>query len=389
VTANSSGSALRWAEVDERAMRHNAELIRACLRPETRLMAMVKSNGYGHGFDIAARAAIDGGATWLGVYTPDEALAVRDAGFDVPVLVAGWSPPSTHQELVARDVDITVFDAAGLQSVARAGSLAGRRARVHVKLDTGLSRLGVQSHAIEAMRDALRALRDQVQVAGLLTHFADAESDHEFTREQHRRFLDAVEVLRPSAPDALLHTAGSAAILNFPETHHDMVRLGISLYGYAPHDAAAGVPLRIAMSLFARVVQVKTVAAGDTVGYGRTWRSSHSRRIATVAIGYGQGLPRVLSNRGHLVVDGVLCPIAGIVNMDQVTVDVSDAARVEVGDEAMIFGARDGVRLRADELATLAGTIAHEILCGVAGSVPRVAIGGRDRANDGRPTAVP
>ncbi|TMB92750.1 MAG: alanine racemase [Chloroflexi bacterium] len=383
------GDALRWAEIDTTAMQHNAQVIKAGLRPETRLMAMVKSNGYGHGATIAARAALAGGATWLGVYTPDEALELRNAGIAEPILVAGWSPPSTHDALVSHGVDIAVFDVATLRDLATTARLRGRRARVHVKVDTGMGRLGVRPEAVDAMRQALRDEGTSIEVAGVFTHFADAESDLAFTKEQHARFLYAADVLRSNAAETLLHTAGSAAILNVAAAHHDMVRLGIALYGYVPRGTAADVALRIAMSVFARVVQLKTVSADETVGYGRTWRASTTRRVATVAIGYGQGVPRVLSNRGALVVGGNRCPIVGIVNMDQVTVDVSDSDGVTVGDAAMFFGESAGVRLGADEVADVAGTIPHEITCGVAASVPRLPREAADRANGGRPTAVP
>ena len=383
------GDTLRWAEIDTAALQHNARVIKAGLRPETRLMAMVKSNGYGHGASIAAHAALSGGATWLGVYTPDEALELREAGIAEPILVAGWSPPATHDALVSHGVDITVFDVATLRELAATARLRGRRARVHVKVDTGMGRLGVRPEALDAMRQALRDEGTSIEVVGVFTHFADAESDVAFTREQHATFLRAADALRSEAGEALLHTAGSAAILNVAAAHHDMVRLGIALYGYVPRGTAVDVPLRIAMSVFARVAQLKTVPADETVGYGRTWRASAPRRVATVALGYGQGVPRVLSNRGVMVVGGSRCPIVGVVNMDQVTVDVSDTDGVAVGDAAMFFGESSGVRLGADEVADAAGTIPHEITCGVAASVPRLAREPADRANGGRPTAVP
>lgn len=374
MTALSGSGLLRWAEVDLAALRHNATAFRGHIGRSTQLLVMVKSNGYGHGMEVAAQAALDAGAAWLGVYTPDEALALRAAGFDGPLLVAGWSPLATHAALIEARADMAVFDAAAVGAVAATAAAAGLRARIHVKIDTGLGRLGVRVETLPALIDALRRARDHVDVAGLFTHYADAEGDAEFTATQHRRFLEAAVALRPVAPDALLHTSGSAAILNFPEMHHDLVRLGISFYGYAPSGLEPAFELRPAMSVLARVAQVKTVAAGESVGYGRTWWARQPRRIATVAIGYGQGLPRALSNRGQLVIRGVRCPIAGTVNMDQVTVDVSDAGVVEAGDEAMFFGVRDGVRLGADEVAALAGTIPHEVLCSVAAWVPRLAV---------------
>jgi alanine racemase len=329
-------------------------------------MVMVKSNGYGHGMRIAAQAALDGGASWLGVYTPQEALGLRAAGFDAPILVVGWSPPSMIQDLVTADVDVSVLDA---ESLGAAAAAAGRRARVHLKIDTGLHRLGALPGAVESLAGAVRDAGDRVQVAGIFTHFADAGEDPGFTITQHGRFLEAVQALRAMAPDALLHTSGSAAILAHPAMHHDLVRAGIAFYGYPPVPGPAS--LRPAMNVFCRVAQVRTVGAGETVGYGRTWRAETARRIATATLGYGQGLPRALSNRGHLAIRGRRCPIVGIVSMDQVGVDVSDVAGVGRGDTAMFIGERDGLRIGADEVGDLCDTLPHEILCGISEGRPR------------------
>jgi alanine racemase len=330
------------------------------------VMVMVKSNGYGHGMRIAAQAALDGGAAWLGVYTPQEALGLRAAGFDAPILVVGWSPPSMLGDLVAADVDVSVLDAEG---IAAAAAAAGRHARIHLKIDTGLHRLGALPGAVESLAGAVRDAGDRVRVAGIFTHFADAAEDPGFTIAQHGRFLEAVQALRAVAPDALLHTSGSAAILEHPSMHHDLVRAGIAFYGYPPVPGPAS--LRPAMNVFCRVAQVRTVDAGETVGYGRTWRAETARRIATATLGYGQGLPRALSNRGHLAIRGGRCPIVGIVSMDQVGVDVSDVAGVAPGDTAMFIGERDGIRIGADEVGDLCATLPHEILCGISEGLPR------------------
>lgn len=374
MTTAAGEALLRWAEVDLGALEHNAKRIRALLAPQTRLMAMVKANGYGHGLLHAAEGAVRGGATWLGVYTVDEALALRAAGFQLPILVVGVVEASSLAALVVADVDVAVVDPGDLENVVAAGETHGRRPRVHVKVDTGLNRLGHRHDEAAAIVPALRGARDRIDVAGIFTHFADADGpDPAFTSEQHARFLAAVDVLRDDAPDALLHCAGSAAILRMPETHHDLVRLGIALYGYAPPNCEAP-PLHVAMSLFARVVQVKTVPAGDSVGYGRIWRAPEARRIATVALGYGQGLRRALSNVGTVVIHGVRCPLVGRVSMDQIGVDVSGVDGVVRGDEALLFGRRGGARLGADEVAGLLETVPHEVLCSVPADLARVVV---------------
>jgi alanine racemase len=367
VSGPDEDGALRWAEIDVAALARNAEVIATLVRPAT-VMAMVKANGYGHGITIAARAALDGGASWLGVYTPQEALGLRAAGFDAPILVVGWSPPATLDDLATSGVDVSVVDAEGIRAVAAAAA-AGRRPRVHLKIDTGLHRLGALPETLESLVDAMGDAGNRVEVAGIFTHFADAGEDPGFTIAQHGRFLEAVEALRPVAPDALLHTSGSAAILAHPAMHHDLVRAGIAFYGYPPVPGPAS--LRPAMNVFCRVAQVRTVPQGESVGYGRTWRAETPRRIATATIGYGQGLPRALSNRGHLGIRGRRCPIVGIVSMDQVGVDVSDVDGVAAGDTAMFIGERDGIRIGADEVGGLTGTLPHEILCGVSEGIPR------------------
>jgi alanine racemase len=360
---------LRWVEIDVDALAGNAGVMTTLARP-AEVMAMVKSNGYGHGMVIAARAALDGGATWLGVYTPQEALALRSAGFRVPTLVVGWSPASMLAALVAAEVDVSVFDAEGVRSLAAVAAAAGGRARAHVKIDTGLRRLGALPETLDSLVAALRDTGTRIEVAGVFTHFADAGGDPVFTVEQHERFLQAVEVVRTVAPHPLLHVSGSAAVLAHPAMHHDLVRVGIALYGYPPVPGPAS--LRLAMHVFSRVAQVRTLARGDTVGYGRTWRAETSRRIATATMGYGQGLPRALSNCGHMAIRGRRCAIVGTVSMDQVTVDVTDVDGIAVGDAAMFIGERDGERIGADEVGDLTGTLPHEVLCGIAEGIERL-----------------
>jgi len=375
VTGTGGDALLRWADVDVGALAHNTALIRSRLRPATQVMAMVKAYGYGHGTILAAEGALRGGATWLGVFHGREALGLREHGFDVPVLVVGPSLRELLAPLITAGVDISILDVDDVPAVAEAAAAAGRSARVQLKIDTGLGRLGVRPGRVDDLARVLRDHAARLEVTGMFTHFADADAaDPSFTDEQHRRFLAAVDVVRDAAPQAMLHCAGSAAILRMPETHHNLVRLGIAMYGYVPANVDAP-PLRVAMSLFSRVVQVKTVRADDTLGYGRTWRATGSRRIATVGIGYGQGVRIELSNRGAVVVRGLRAPIVGRVSMDQITVDVSDADGVEVGDEAMLFGEWGGERLGADEVAEVAGTIPHEIVCGVSSVVERRRVG--------------
>jgi alanine racemase len=359
-------------EVDGAAIRANTSALVHHVGGSVRVMAMVKSNGYGHGIRLAAEAAIAGGATWLGVASSTEAFDV--SSFGVPVLIVGRGDPGSHEALVGEGIETTVYDDEGVDTVASAAASVGRRARVHVKVDTGMGRLGV---GLDRLGDLLRTLGKysaDVEIAGVFTNFADSDApDLGFTEEQHDRFVAAVDDVRAVAPDALAHCSNSGAILRAPHMHHDLVRPGIALYGYAPDTAAGVVDLRLAMTMLAPITQVKTVDAGTPVGYGRTWTAPRRTRVATVAAGYADGVLRAQSNAGLALVGGCRCPIVGRVSMDQLCLDVSDAdADVRPGDDAVLFGDHAGVRLGADEVAGYAGTIEREVLTAVADRIPRI-----------------
>jgi len=238
-----------------------------------------------------------------------------------------------------------------------------------------MSRLGAQ---LEQTHSILRAIRDaapHLRLAGVFTHFADADAgDPDFTLDQHERFLPVVEAARDVDADVLVHCANSAATLRFPEMRHDLVRPGIALYGYTPPETPGVVPLRPALTFAACVTQVKTVRAGDTVGYGRTWTASRDTRLATVAAGYADGVHRTQSNRGCVLIAGVRCPIVGRVSMDMISVDVSAVDGIGPGDEAVVIGGRHGVHLGADEVGEAGGTVAYEVLCAVSARVPRILV---------------
>jgi alanine racemase len=365
----------KWAEVDIAALRDNTAALHAFAGHGCAVMAMVKANGYGHGALTAARAAIAGGATWLGVSSMAEALELRRAGITTPILNIGWTMPAEMTLAVAHDVDVAVFDIDAMSAAASAARQSGRPVRVHWKIDTGMGRLGTPPAEIEAMRDALRRAGTDVVVAALFTHFATADNaSTEFTLEQHRRFLATVAELRESFPAALLHCANSAALLRLPQTHHDIIRPGIALYGYPGAECGGVVPLRAALQLRALVTQVKHVDEGGSVGYGREWFAPRRSRVATVAAGYADGVDRRNGNRGHVIVGGQVCPIIGRVSMDQLGVDVTDSGDVVPGDTATLIGRAGGHGIDAAAVAAAIGTIANEVLCAVSSRVPRVAV---------------
>ncbi|HEX4538758.1 MAG TPA: alanine racemase [Acidimicrobiales bacterium] len=361
----------KWLDVDTAAISDNAAAVKATLGPGVALMAMVKANGYGHGFELATAAALEGGATWLGVSSPAEAL--QAVPFGVPVLVVGATPDRFYPAMLDAGVELTVFDAESVESLARAAAHAGRRARVHVKIDSGMNRLGAQVADLEPLRRALQDARDNVEITGVFTHFADSEApDLEVTRRQHASFLERAEPLRQLAPDALVHAANSGAILRLPETHHDLVRLGIALYGYPPVEAGDAVAFRTAMTMLAEVTQVKEISKGDTVSYGRTWTAPRTTRVATLPVGYADGIHRWRAGTDTALVGGRRSRIIGRVTMDQVMVDVTDCDPVAKGDVAALLGDLDGNHLGADEIAAAGDTIPHEVLCATSSRAARI-----------------
>jgi alanine racemase len=369
----------RWADVDAAAIRHNLGVIREVVGDGVAVMAMVKAGGYGHGDTLAAAAALDGGASWLGVSSAEEALHLRAEGFAGPLLIAGAASPAHLAALVAAGVDLAVWDPDQVDDAAAAG--AGTPARLHLKVDSGMGRLGVLPAQLPELMAAVDRAGARVEPVAAFTHFANAEDDPGYTLGQDAVFLEAAAALRQRWPGLLLHAANSAAALGLPATRHDLVRCGIAIYGYAPAGAEGAARLRPAMSFHARVIQVKTVRSGQSVGYGRTWVAERDTRVAAIAAGYADGVQRAQSNRGSVLVGGRRCPIIGRVSMDQLTADVSLVEAVKAGDEAVLFGRQGGVWLGADDVGSAAGTISYEVLCAVSTRVPRL----RVDAGEGQP----
>lgn len=359
-----------WAEVDLHQLRRNLEAIIARAGGPGRVMPVVKANGYGHGAVACSQVAVEAGCSRLAVAILDEALELRRAGLSCYIQVLGYTPPEHVAQAVSAGVCVTLFDAEVARSLDRAAREQGRRAVAHVKVDTGMSRIGVRpGPELESLAKLLRQL-DAVEVEGVFTHFASADSDPEFTRAQLGAFRDALCIMEAAGlHPAVRHTANSAAILDFPETHQDLVRPGLILYGYYPSEDATRQPqIGPCLSWYSRASLVKTIPAGTGVGYGRSFIATRPTRVATLPVGYADGYPRALSHRGHVLFDGRPAPILGRVCMDQIMVDVTDLPGVKTGSTATILGPG----LDADDLAGMVGTIAHEILTGIGPRVPRV-----------------
>lgn len=357
-----------WATVDLDAVVHNVRVLRGRMPSGTAFMAVVKADAYGHGVVPVAETALAAGASWLGVATADEALELRAAGISAPTLILG-PVPDDWLPAVAADCAITVGGQASIEALER---LPGpTRPRVHLKVDTGMTRLGVPVEGLTALLARIDPAR--IVVEGVYTHLACADDpDPAMTRTQLGAFARAAEIVRARFPRVLCHAAASAGVLGYPEAALDLVRVGIALYGVtpAPHLDA---PLRPVMTLSSRVVSTRQVAAGTAVSYGATYRSTRATTIATIPVGYADGYPRALSNACVMVIGGQRHRIAGRVCMDFTMLDVGDAA-VREGDEVTVFGPG----LPAAEVAAAAGTIAYELFCRVGRRVPRLYVrGGR------------
>jgi alanine racemase len=379
---------LIWAEIDLDAVAANTRELRRVTRPEARLLVAVKANAYGHGLVEVARQALESGADALGVARMPEALALRDAGIDAPVLIFGFTPPSDVETLVRHDLIQTVYAPEIAKAYAEGIGKTGGRLKVHLKVDTGMGRLGIlpdsRRYVEPGMSVSDHAVREVLAIAGLkeltlegiFTHFASSDSaDKRFAEEQFGTFMAFLDQLKRSGIEfELRHAANSGAVIDMPHTHLDMVRAGVSLYGLYPSDEVdkSRIDLIPVMTLTARIVHLKKVPAGFPVSYGMTHRTPSPTVIATVPVGYADGFNRRLSNRGHMLVRGQKAPIVGRVCMDLTMIDVGRIADVAVEDEVVILGRQANEAITADDLAGLLGTINYEITSAITARVPRV-----------------
>lgn len=369
----SSESVLRptVAQVDLDAIARNLQRIRGIVG-SAEVLAIVKADAYGHGVFPVARRLEQEGALGFGVALAEEAIELRDAGIRSKVVALNGVYGDAHAEVVARGITPVVYHPVDLESFQRAAR--GGRVGIHVKIDTGMTRLGVPLREFDAFLDALDRSPSLV-VEGAMTHLASADVDPEFTREQLARFDGALGRLRARGHrPSLIHAGNSAATLRHPDARHSLVRPGIALYGH-PGAEGTGVELELAMRLRSAIIAVRTIAAGETVGYCGTFRAARESRIATIPIGYADGYFRAFSNRADVLVRERRCPVVGNVSMDLTAIDVTELPSVEVGDEVVLLGRQGGAVIGLDELAAHAGTIPYEILTNVSRRVPRVYLG--------------
>jgi alanine racemase len=362
-----------WVEVDLGAITANARVLRD-LAPRSRLMAVVKANGYGHGMVPVARAALAGGADWFAVALVEEGRALRDAGIATPVLLLAEPPLAAIPPLLDAGLTPTVYSPGFIRALdAAARERGGDTTAVHLELDTGMRRVGAPERDWPDVVDLLAGCQG-LRVRGLWSHFACAdEPGHPSIERQSRLFRSGVDLVRERglSPD-LVHLCNSAGTLTRPDDHHDMVRCGIALYGLDPGGGVLGdVPVRPAMRYVSHVSLVKRLAAGEAVSYGHAWSAPRDTTVVTVPAGYADGVTRSLGGRGQVVIGGMRRPMVGRVTMDQFLVDVGDDV-VVVDDEVVLLGGQGGSAVTADDWACWLDTITYEVVCTVAGRVPRV-----------------
>ena len=365
-----------WAEINLAAIGHNVRQFKNHLSPKTSIMAIVKADGYGHGAVEVARAAVAAGVSFLGVGLVEEAVQLRENGFDVPILILGFTPAEYAPYLCQYKLTPSVFTLEEADAFARAARNCAQTLAVHVAVDTGMGRVGCfPCEKADGFIAHLAALQGLV-LQGIYTHFASADqSDKSFACWQLKRFNDLVHRLAAQGIHIpVKHTANSAASIDLPEAHFEMVRIGISLYGLYPSAEVerSAVALRPAMSLKARIIFTKDIPAGTGVSYGSTYVANRLERIATLPLGYGDGYPRKLSNVGQVLVRGKRAPIVGRVCMDQTMINVQDIGGVLAGEEAVLFGRQGKALLHVDEVAGWLDTINYELVTRISGRILRV-----------------
>ncbi|MEW6724867.1 MAG: alanine racemase [Bacillota bacterium] len=363
-----------WAEIDVAKFVHNLRQLRKAAGG-TDLMAVVKADAYGHGAVPLARAAVEAGARYLGVAIVEEGVELREAGITAPILVLGASPPEQALMVVEYNLTQTVASPELVRALGEAAGQRGRIALVHLKLETGMGRIGVApGPQLDSLLTEIQATPG-IRLEGVFTHLAAADqADQTYSRLQMRAFESGLRQVQAAGFRGIIrHVSNSAGIIALPGARYDLVRAGISLYGYFPSsEVRRDLDLRPVLSWKARISHVKEVPAGYSVGYGCTYHTQYPTTIATVPLGYADGFPRLLSNRGEVLVRGVRCQLVGRVCMDQIMLDVGKIDGVQSGEEAVIIGQQGNERLTADDLARGVGTISYEILTGIQKRVPRV-----------------
>jgi len=366
-----------WAEVDLDNIAHNTREVRRITNKKAELMGVVKADAYGHGAMEVVKTLIQNGVTRLAVSMLDEAIQLRQHGVDIPILILSYTDPVRAEEIIQYDVTQTVFSFDLAEALSEAAQKLKKNVKIHIKIDTGMTRVGFMP-GYSAVKNVVEISKlPRIIIEGIFTHFASAdEADRSYTYMQFERFMSICSELgRIGVYIPIKHVANSAAIIEYPEMHLDMVRPGIILYGMYPSNEVdhAKIDLKPAMTLKANVIYVKDVEPNTCISYGRTFVTSRTSRIATIPIGYADGYTRLLSNKANVLINGELAPVVGRICMDQCMVDVTDLKNeVSVGDEVVLFGKQGDRQIRIEDIANTIGTINYEIACIIGKRIPRV-----------------
>lgn len=359
-----------WTEIDLLAIDYNVRKIRSLLSINTRLCAVVKADAYGHGAVPVAQAVLEAGADQLAVAILSEGIELRRAGITAPILILGYTPSNQASLVVTSGLTQTVFSWQMAKALSDEATLAGQNVKVHLKIDTGMGRIGILPKDAADFATSVTALPN-LEIEGVYTHFATADSHNKtFCREQFACFQEALAAIAERGIHVpIRHCANSAATIDIPEMHLDMVRAGIVLYGLLPsNEIEKKIELLPAMKLKAQVAYVKELPPGTPISYGATYITDSPRRIATLPVGYADGWSRLLSNKGKVIIQGRPAPLVGRICMDQCMADVTDIPNVLIDDEVLLFG---GKELPVEEVAQQLGTINYEVVCMVGKRVPR------------------
>ena len=363
-----------WAEIDLGKIKTNLIKVKAILKPNTKLIAVVKANAYGHGAPIIALAMEKAGADMFGVVTVGEAMDLINYGITKPIIVFGYIPPEAARLVIQNELRVTLFDDKLLQSLVKESLKIGKKAFVHIKVETGLTRWGLSPESVVSFIKKASFFRE-IEIEGIYSHFASADEENkDYTYQQFELFnktLSQIEKAGVNIP--MKHIANASATVDLPETHLDAVRPGIILYGYEPSKVVLNPSgVEPALQLKSRVGRVYKVASGTSVSYGRSWIAEKSSIIATLPIGYADGYRRELSNKGKVLIRGAKLTVAGRVNMDTLMVDASPVESIAEGDEGIIIGTQGKETLWADEIGALLGTNANEVLVNIGYRIPRL-----------------
>jgi alanine racemase len=360
--------------IDHAALRWNLQQIRSKVGARVKVLSMVKANAYGHGAAAVAQTLAAAGSDAFGVATLEEGVELRQAGIREPILILAGAYEDQLATCFEHTLTPVAHDLRGIKTLEKAVQSQGRTLSVHLKIDTGMGRLGLAAADCEKWLPEVKKLT-ALQIVGLFSHFSQAESvEGDYTRQQLATFKSVIDRLRSQqlAPP-LVHFANSAATITLPEAYFDMVRPGIMLYGVYPSAAMASlITLKPALLWKTKILQLKQVPAGTSISYGQTFRTTRASLIATLPVGYADGYPRLLSNRGEVLVGGQRAPVAGRVCMDLTMIDVTDIRNVKQGDEVVLLGRQGTAEVSADEIAAWANTISYEILTSISARVPRI-----------------